>query len=96
MILIKERLVYELQFLIDLIFFTCLNIEISNMSEKKNIDQNISSYLSVQTNWRSGRGNVQLLMRKLRENNRKKNNGKFIFVTTAISVLVISGIIISF
>jgi hypothetical protein len=96
LILIKERLVYELQFLIDLIFFTCLNIEISNMFEKKNIDQNISSYLSVQRNWSSGRGNVQLLMRRLRENNRKENNGKFIFMTTAISILVISGIIISF
>jgi hypothetical protein len=66
------------------------------MSEKQNIDQNVHPNLSVQANWRSGRGNVQLLMRKLRENNRKKNNGKFIFVTTAISVLVISGIIISF
>jgi len=88
--------VYKLQFLIDLIFFTCLNIEISNMSDKKNIDQNISPYLSVQTNWRSSRGNIYLLMRRLKEKNRKENNGKFIFVTTAISILVISGIIISF
>ena len=82
--------------MIDLIFFTCLNIEILNMSEKENIDQNIHPYLGVQANWRSNRANVQLLMRRLRENNRKENNGKFIFVTTAISVLVISGIIISF
>ena len=66
------------------------------MSEKKNIDQNIRPYLNMQANLRSGRGNIQLLMRRLRENNRKENNGKFIFVTTAISVLVISGIIISF
>ncbi len=96
LILIKERLVYELQFLIDLIFFTCLNIEISNMSVKRNIDQNNLPYLSVQANWRSNRGNVQLLMRRLKENNRKENNGKFIFLTTTISILVISGIIISF
>jgi hypothetical protein len=82
--------------LIDLIFFTCLNIEISKMSEKRNINQNIHPYLNMRTNWRSGRGNIQILMRRLRENNRKENNGKFIFVTTAISVLVISGIIISF
>ena len=66
------------------------------MSEKKNIDQDTLPYLSVQENWRSNRGNIQLLMRRLRENNRKENNGKFIFVTTAISILVISGIIISF
>jgi hypothetical protein len=35
-------------------------------------------------------------MRRLKENNRKENNGKFIFLTTTISILVISGIIISF
>ena len=68
----------------------------SNMREMKNLDQNISPYLSVQANWRSNRGNVQLLMRRLKENNRKENNGKFIFLTTTISILVISGIIISF
>ena len=66
------------------------------MSEKKNLDQNILPLLSVQTNWRSDRGNVQSLMRRLKENKRKENNGKFIFVTAAISILVISGIIISF
>ncbi|MBO6489535.1 MAG: hypothetical protein HVK25_02540 [Pelagibacteraceae bacterium] len=66
------------------------------MSVKRNIDQNNLPYLSVQANWRSNRGNVQLLMRRLKENNRKENNGKFIFLTTTISILVISGIIISF
>ena len=68
----------------------------SNMREKKNIDQNILHYLSVQANWRSNRGNVLPLMRRLKENKRKENSGKFIFVTTAISILVISGIISSF
>jgi len=85
-----------LQFLIDLTFFTCLNIEMSNVNEKKNPDQNIFPYLSAQVNWRSNRGDVQSLIRRLKENKRKENNGKFIFVTTAISILVISGIIISF
>ena len=66
------------------------------MSEKKNHDQNILPYLNVQANWKSNRGDVQSLMRRLKENKRKENNGKFIFVTAAISALVISGIIISF
>ncbi len=66
------------------------------MSENKNIDQNIFPYSSVQANWRSNKGNVQWLMKRLRENKRKKNNGEFIFVTTAISIFVIFGIIISF
>jgi hypothetical protein len=66
------------------------------MSEKKNIDQNIIPCLSAQANWKSHRVNIQQLMRRLRENNRKENNGKFILATTAISILVIYGIIISF
>ncbi len=66
------------------------------MTKKRNIDQNILPHLNSQANWRPGKGNIQLLMRRLRENNRKENNGKFILVATAISVFVISGIIISF
>ena len=68
----------------------------SNTSEKKNQGQSIFPHFSVQANWRSNRGDVQSLMSRLKENKRKENNGKFIFVTTAISILVISGIIISF
>ena len=68
----------------------------SNMREKKNLDKNILPYLSVHANWRSNRGDVQSLMRRLKKNKRKENNGKFIFVATAVSILVISGIIISF
>ena len=66
------------------------------MRVKKNLDQNILPYLSVQANWRSNRGDVQSLMRRLKESKRKEDNEKFIFVATTISVLVISGIIISF
>ena len=68
----------------------------SNISEKKNLKQNILPYLSAQANWRSNRGDVQSLMRRLKENKRKENNGKFIFVATAISIFFIFGIIISF
>ena len=68
----------------------------SNISEKENLDQNIVPYLNVQANWRSNRGDVHSLMRRLKDNKRKENNGQFIFVATTISILVISGIIISF
>ena len=67
-----------------------------NTSRKSNLEQDINPYLNAQANWRANRGDVQSLMRRLKENKRKENNGKFIFVTTAISILVISGIIISF
>ena len=67
-----------------------------NTSRKSNLNQNINPYLNTQANWRSNRGDVQFLMKRLKENERKENNGKFIFVMSAISILVISGIIISF
>ena len=47
-------------------------------------------------NWRSNRGDFLALMKRLKKNEQKENKEKLIFVATAISVLVISGIIISF
>ena len=85
-----------MQFLIDLKFFTCLNTKMSNGSGKSSPDQNIDSYINSQVNWRADRGDVQFLMKRLKDNKRKENSEKFIFVATAISILVISGIIISF
>ena len=67
-----------------------------NTSRKNNLDQNINPYLNTQENWRSNRGDVHFLMKRLKKNERKKNKEKLIFLVTAISVLVISGIIISF
>ena len=74
----------------------CLNIIMPNTSRKKNLDQNIYPYLNAQANWRSNRGDVHFLMKRLKKNERKKNKEQLIFLMTAISVLVISGIIISF
>ena len=67
-----------------------------NTSRKNNLEQNINPYLNTQANWRSNRGDVHLLMKRLKKNEQKENNEKLIFVVTAISVLVIFGIIISF
>ena len=67
-----------------------------NASKKINLDQNIDPHLNVQANWRSNRGDVKFLMKRLKKNKQKKDKEKFIFMVTAISVLVISGIIISF
>jgi len=67
-----------------------------NTSRKNDPDQNINPFIDSQVNWRSNRGDVHFLMKRLKENERKINKEKFIFVATAISVLVISGIIISF
>ena len=67
-----------------------------NTSRKTNLNQNISPYLTTQVNWRSNRGDVHFLMKRLKKNERKKNKEQFVFLMTAISVLVISGIIISF
>ena len=67
-----------------------------NTSRKSNLNQNINPYLNTQANWRSNRGDVHFLMKRLKMNERKKNKGNLIFVMSVISVLVISGIIISF
>ena len=66
------------------------------ISKKNSLNQNINSYLNTFVNWRSNRGDFLALMKRLKKNERKENKEKFIFVATAISVLVISGIIISF
>ena len=67
-----------------------------NAERKNNIEQHINSYLKAQSNWRSNRGDVHFLMKRLKKNERKKNKETLIFLMTVISVLVISGIIISF
>ena len=67
-----------------------------NPKEKNNLEQDFNLYLDSQANWRSNRGDVQSLIKRLKENKQKEDNGKFIFMATAIGVLVISGIIISF
>ena len=82
--------------MIDFKLFTCLNIIMPNTSRKNNLEQNINPYLNAQANWRSNRGDVQSLMKRLKENKQREDNGKFIFLMTAVGVIVISGIIISF
>ena len=67
-----------------------------NTSRKNNLNQNINTYLSTLPNWKSNRGDVHILMKRLKKNEQKKNKENLIFMVTAISVLVISGIIFSF
>ena len=85
-----------MQVLIDFKFSACLNINMPNTRRRSNLNQNINPYLNKLANWRSNRGNVHLLIKKLKKSEKKENKEKLIFVVTAISVLVISGIIISF
>ena len=67
-----------------------------NTSGKGNLNRNTSPYLNTQTNWRSNRGDVNFLVKRLKKNEKKKDKEKLIFMATVISILVISGIIISF
>ena len=67
-----------------------------NTSRRSNLNRNINLYLNSQVNWRSNRGDVSFLMKRLKKNEKKKNNEKLIFMVTAISILVIFGIIFSF
>ena len=65
-------------------------------SRNNNLNKNNNPYLSAQLKWRSNRGDVHFLMKRLKKNEQKKNKEKLIFMVTAISVLVISGIFFSF
>ena len=67
-----------------------------NTSRRSNLNRNINLYLNSQANWKSNSGDVNFLMKRLKKNAQKKNKEKLIFMVTAISVLVISGIIFSF
>ena len=67
-----------------------------NTSRKTNLNQNINPYLNTQVNWISNRKGVHFLMKRLKKNEQKESKEKLVFLVTAISVLVISGIIISF
>ena len=67
-----------------------------NTSRRSNLNRNVNLYLNSQANWRSNRGDVNFLMKRLKNNEQKKSKEKLIFMVTAISVLVISGIIFSF
>ena len=91
-----RKIFNRIQVLIDFKLSTCLNINMPNTSKKNNLNKNINSYLNTFVNWRSNRGDVHFLMKRLKKNERKKNKEQFVFLMTAISVLVISGIIISF
>ena len=91
-----RKIFNRLQVLIDFKLSSCLNISMPNTSRKNDPDQNINPHVVSQVNWRSNRGDVHFLMKRLKENEQKENKKKLIFVVTAISVLVISGIIISF
>ena len=67
-----------------------------NTSGKGNLNRNITPYLNTQANWRSNRGDVNFFVKRLKKNEKKKDKEKLIFMATVISILVISGIIISF
>ena len=67
-----------------------------NTSRRSNLNRNINLYLNSKVIWSSNRGDVNFLMKRLKKNEQKKNKEKLIFMVTAISVLVISGIIFSF
>ena len=67
-----------------------------NTSRKNNLNQNINPYLSTLANWKSNRGDVHILMKRLKKKEKKASKEKFFFVAAAIGVFVVSGIIISF
>ena len=65
-------------------------------NEEKNPDQNTVPYLSTLPNWKSNRGDVHILMKRLKRKEKKESKEKFFFAAATIGILLVSGIIISF
>ena len=67
-----------------------------NTSRKNNLNQDINTYLSTLPNWKSNRGDVHILMKRLKRKEKKESKEKFFFAAATIGILLVSGIIISF
>ena len=67
-----------------------------NTRRKMNLNLNVDPYLKAQAHWRSNRGDVHFLIKRLKRKEQKVKKEKLIYVTAAISFLIVSGIIISF
>jgi hypothetical protein len=65
-------------------------------NRRNDLEQNALPYLNVKTNWKSKKGDVRFLIRRLKENQQKQNKEKIILFLSVISIVLISGIIISF
>ena len=68
----------------------------SKAEGKSDLTQNINPYFNARMGMKFKSVDINSLMKRLRKGEKKVNNEKFIFMMTAISVLIISGIIISF
>ena len=67
-----------------------------DLGEKDNFGRSIGAYSNPAADSESDKRDVKFLIKRLRINKQKENKGKLIFMATGISILVISGIIISF
>ena len=82
--------------MIDFKFFACFNNKMINQNRRGKLVQNFYPYLNTGTNFKSSSRYYNYLLKKLKKKEHKENKEKFIFFMGVISVLVISGIIISF
>ena len=67
-----------------------------NMSRANNLARSTNAYLNSEEKWRHNRGDVHSLMKRLKRSKREESKKKFIVTASVFSVLIISGIIISF
>ena len=84
--------------MIDFEVIACLNIIMpnTNTSGKSGLGSGLRSNSDMASNWNHKKGNIHFLLKKLKENRKKKVKEKFILSMSVIGLLVISGIIISF
>ena len=85
--------------MIDFSSMACFNIDMLNLnsSKKANTINNLNSSLNLNTTKQYNiKKDVYFLLKRLKDKKEKVTKGRFIFLATTISTLVISGLIISF
>ena len=65
-------------------------------SRKSDYDQSIGYALNVRRQWSPFKGDINFLKKRLKESQKKKTKEKFIFTAVLVTVVLVSGIIISF
>ena len=92
--------IFRVQVLIDFMLFTCLNIIMRNENVRykaiQSANPNITSGTSQGLKFKAGGLYTNYFLERLKRRKYRENKEKFILLAAAISIFIISGIVVSF
>ena len=86
----------RLQVLIDFILLACFNKDMRKIIRQSNFVRGVNLSTNVGEGVNYKKKDFLFFIRRLRNDEQKERREKFIYMMTVVSVLVISGIIVSF